>query len=448
MKRGARIGIAVIAGLVLFVGGGIGLWKTTASSTPPAASGSVQQRQAAPLSASPLIGSVSLSQAIASLQGRLRHVPNDWRSYANLGLAYVQQARVTADPSYYPKAQGVLRKSLELNRSENDVAAIGMGALAAARHDFAGALAWGRRAERINPYSDNVYGVIGDAQTELGEYPQAFATIQHMVDLKPQLSSYSRISYQLELRGQTALATSSMRDALSAAGTPEDAAWSSNQLGDLYWNSGRLTAAAREYRAAVGYDPTFVPPLAGLANVAWARGDTTGAIRRYRAVVARYPLPQYVISLGDLYAAAGQPDQAAREYALVRTEEALFRANGVNVDLELALFDTDHGDVRAGLSAARSEWHRRHSVLVADALAWALYRSGDARAALTYEHKALSLGMRGALFFFHAGMIERALGNDAAARGDLRTALRINPFFSIQHVADARVASRAMRGAT
>jgi tetratricopeptide (TPR) repeat protein len=427
----------VIAALVLFAGGGIGLWKTAASPTTPA-SGSVQQRQAAPLSASPLIGSVSLSQAIESLQGRLRQGPNDWRSYASLGLAYVQQARVTADPSYYPKAQGVLRRSLTLNHSQNDVAAIAMGALAAARHGFAGALAWGRRAERINPYSDNVYGVIGDAQTELGEYPQAFATIQHMVELKPQLSSYSRISYQLELRGQTALAISSMRDALSAAGTPEDAAWSSNQLADLYWNNGNVAAAARSYRAAVRYDPTFVPPVAGLANVAWARGDTTGAIRRYRKVVARYPLPQYVIALGDLFAAAGQRDQAGRQYGLVRTEEALLRANGVNVDLELALFDTDHGDVRAGLAAARSEWRRRHSILVADALAWALYRSGDARAALGYERKALSLGMRNALFFFHAGMIERALGDDAAAREDLRTALQINPFFSIQHAAEAR----------
>src|SRR5436190_13285796 len=249
MKRGARVGIAAMAALVLFVGGGIGLWKTTALSTPPAASGSVQQHQTAPLSDSPLIGSVSLSQAIASLQSRLRQVPNDWRSYANLGLAYVQQARVTADPSYYPKAQGVLRRSLALNRSENDVAAIGMGALAAARHDFAGALAWGRRAERINPYSDNVFGGISDAQTELGEYPQAFATIRHTVELKPQLSSFSRISYQLELHGQTALAISSMRDALSAAGTPEDAAWSSNQLGDLRWNSGNIAAAAREYHA-------------------------------------------------------------------------------------------------------------------------------------------------------------------------------------------------------
>ena len=446
MRRVTRIAVAAVAAAGLFVGLGLGLWHSPASPATEA-SGAVQQRQSAALSDAPLVGTVSLSQAITALQERLRRLPDDWRSYAGLGLAYVQEARITADPGYYPKAQGVLRRSLALKARQNDVADIGMGALAAARHDFAGALAWGRRAQRIDPYDDNVYGVIGDALTELGDYPQALAAIEHMVKLKPQLSSYSRISYQLELRGQVPLAISTMRDALAAAGTPEDAAWAGNQLGDLYWNEGRVAAAARQYRAATRYDPAFVPPQAGLANVAWARGDTAGAIRRYRTVVARYPLPQYVIALGDLQTAAGDAAGAARSYALVRTEEALFKANGVNVDLELALFDTDHGDVGAGLVAARQEWARRHSILVADALAWALYRSGDALAALRYERSATSLGMRNALFFFHEGMIERALGRTAVARSDLRAALSIDPNFSILHAAQARAALREPGGA-
>ena len=70
------------------------------------------------------------------------------QAFASLGLAYVQQARVTADPSYYPKAQGVLERSLGLERSDNFAAMVGMAALAAARHDFAGALRWGEQAKR------------------------------------------------------------------------------------------------------------------------------------------------------------------------------------------------------------------------------------------------------------------------------------------------------------
>ena len=145
--------------------------------------------------------------------------------------------------------------------------------------------------------------------------------------------------------------------------------------------------------------------------MAWAQGNEAQAIRRYRSVVERYPLPEYVIALGDLYATTGHDALAAREYALVRTEEKLFQAAGVNVDLELALFDSDHGNAAAGLHAAREEWTRRHSILVADALAWTLAHAGRAREALPYVHRALALGMRNALLYFHAGMIARATGD-------------------------------------
>ena len=103
----------------------------------------------------------------------------------------------------------------------------------------------------------------------------------------------------------------------------------------------------------------------------------------------------------------------------------------MNVDLELALFDADHGDPVAALAAARAEWGRRHSILVADAYAWALYANGDYREAAGYEHRALALGTRSALFEFHAGMIQLKLGNTGAARTFLREAVDTNPNFSI-----------------
>ena len=429
MKKAGRVGLVGVLSLVLFTAGGLGLWKATDSS--PSQPVTTRGQQIDRLAGGPLIGAGSLGEAVASLQARLRVVPGDWRSFASLGLAYVQQARVTADPSYYPKAEGVLRRSLSLDRADNDVALTGLGALSLARHEFTDALTWGRQARAVNPYDDNVYGVMGDALVELGRYREAFATIQHMVDLKPDLGSYARVSYARELQGDVPGAIAAMRMALHAAGTAQDASWASYQLGELYWNTGRVQRAASAYHAALHYDDTFVPPLAGLAKVAWAAGDVDDAIARYRTVVARYPLPEHVIALGDLYATTGRTALAQRQYALVRTEEQLFRANGVNVDLELALFDADHGRPSDGLRAAREEWSRRHSVHVADALGWALYRDGRASEALPFARRALSVGMRNALFFFHAGMIERATGDTAAARRDLTEAVDINPHFSI-----------------
>jgi tetratricopeptide (TPR) repeat protein len=388
-----------------------------------------------------------LAHTIAGLQQRLNQVPDDWRAFASLGLAYVQQARVTADPSYYPKAQGVLRRSLELQPQDNEEALVGMAALAAARHDFAAALRFGLRARKVNRYDANVYGVIGDAQVELGRYDDAFATFQTMVDTKPGLSSYARVSYARELQGDVSGAIVSMEAARQVAGTGADVAWSSYQLGELYFNSGRIARAEREYRRGVQADPDYVPNEVGIAKAAWARGDLTAAVEGYADAVRRFPSPEYVAALGDLYTSTGDREMARRQYELVRAEADLFAANGVNTDLEVALFDADHGDPRAALHAARAEWRRRTSVQVADALGWALHVNGRDHEAAPYARRALALGTRNALFMYHAGMIQLGLGHNGRAGALLRTALDVNPSFSIMHAPIARRAVASLRGA-
>ena len=379
----------------------------------------------------------SLDGAIASLQQRLREIPDDWRTFAQLGLAYVAQARVTADPSWYPKAEGVLRRSLRLRPDENVDGALGIGALDLARHDFASALRQGRRAASLDPYDADAYGVIGDALVELGRYRAAFDAIQTMVDTRPDLASYARVAYARELRGDVAGAERAMRLAFDAAGSPSDAAWTAYQLGELAFGSGEVAAARGWYARGLDLDPSYALNLAGMAKVAWARGDDDLAIRRYEDVAARYPAPEIVIALADLYRATGHAALADQQADVVRAMQELAAANGVNVDLELALFDADHGDPAGALSAARAEWARRHSIHVADAYAWALYANGRYRRASAFADRALALGTRNALFVFHAGMIRLQLGDRDGARRDLARALAINPDFSIQHAAEA-----------
>jgi tetratricopeptide (TPR) repeat protein len=379
----------------------------------------------------------SLDGAIASLQQRLREIPDDWRGFAQLGLAYVAQARVTADPSWYPKAEGVLRRSLRLHPDENVDGALGIGALDLARHDFASALRQGRRAASLDPYDADAYGVIGDALIELGRYRAAFDAIQTMVDTRPDLASYARVAYARELRGDVAGAERAMRLAFDAAGSPSDAAWTAYQLGELAFGSGEVAAARGWYARGLDLDPSYALNLAGMAKVAWARGDDDLAIRRYEDVAARYPAPEIVIALADLYRATGHAGLADQQADVVRAMQELAVANGVNIDLELALFDADHGDPAGALSAARAEWARRHSIHVADAYAWALYANGRYRRASAFADRAVALGTRNALFVFHAGMIRLQLGDRDGARRDLARALAINPDFSIQHAAEA-----------
>ncbi|HEX5901803.1 MAG TPA: tetratricopeptide repeat protein [Actinomycetota bacterium] len=430
----AAITVALAASLV--VGGAIVLRP---GGEGPAARGSTPLPEAAAL----LAHQGGLEAQIAALQERLREVPGDWRGFAALGIAYVAQARTTGDPSLYPKAEGVLATSIRLHAEDNEDGLLGLGALALARHDFDGALRFGRRASEADQFGADAYGVIGDALLELGRYGEAFDAFQTMVDTRPDLASYARASYARELQGDVRGAVRAMTLAFDAAATPGDAAWAAYQLGELAFGSGDVSGAASWYRRGLELDPAFVPNLAGTAKVAWSRGDDRLAIERYREVTARYPSPEFVVALADLYRVTGRDDLADEQEAVVRALHELADGNGVNADLELAVFDADHGEERGALVAARAEWSRRRSVHVADALAWALYANGRYGPAATFADRALRLGTENATFLFHAGMIRLALGDQEEARALLRRAVAVNPNFSILHADTAeRVLAR------
>ena len=378
-----------------------------------------------------------LEAVIAGLQLRLRQDPGDWKGMASLGLAYLQRGRLTADPSYYRKAEALLTRSITLE-PENFDAAIGMGMLSLGRHRFAEALTWGRKARGMNPASALPLGVIGDALMELGRYGGAARAFQLMVDLRPDTASYARVSYYRELTGDLPGAIDAMRTARDLAGTSGDAAWAGYQLGDLFFGAGRLHRATRAYRLAAVTDPSSVLPNAGLARIAAARGHVGAAIRRLEEVVVRRPAAEFVMLLGDLLREAGRGREAAERYALVEAMDRLNRSAEVDTDLEMALFDADHGHPARALRRARAAYRARPSVLAADAMAWALFSTGRYAAAGRYAWEALRLGTRSATFHFHAGMIAAAVGDEPGARLHLRRALHMNPWFSLAHAATAR----------
>jgi tetratricopeptide (TPR) repeat protein len=439
MKAAVRVGSVVLVALALLAGAAV--LNVHGGPTEDPGERALAAAASSSVLLQPAATSGSLEASIATLQARLRSNPDDWRGYASLGFAYVTQARITADPSWYPKAEGVLRRSLRLREEDNLEALLGLGALALARHDFEAALQHGRAAETMNPYNANVYGVIGDAQLELGRYDEAVETFQTMVDTRPGLASYARVSYARELLGDVPGAIDAMGRAFDAAGSPADAAWAAHQLGELEFGRGGVEAAAGWYERGLDLAPAYVPNLAGVAKVAWARGDLDLAIRRYSEVVAAYPSVEYVAALGDLYATSGRRDLAEEQYAVVEATRVIAQANGVNVDLEVALFDADHGDAEGALSSAKAEWARRESVHVADAYAWALYASGRYDEAARISKRALELGTRNAAFLFHAGMIELARGRGEVARSFLRRVIATNPNFSILY---ATTAERAL----
>jgi tetratricopeptide (TPR) repeat protein len=372
----------------------------------------------------------SLTRSIDMSQATLRGSPQDYQAWATLGLDYVQQAKVTVNPAYYPKARGALATSLRLHRADNYVAMAGEAALSAAEHRFRSARRWAREGLRIDPDSATLYGALDDADTQLGHYSRAFAAVRHMNQLQPGIPSFTRAEYVYELRGNISSAVRIMRTALAQASDPSDKAFIDYYLGELAFSNGHPAQALHDDVAGLATDPTYYALIEGKAKAEAALGRNAAAVKDYLTVVSDVPQPEYVVEAGELLQSLGRDRQARQEYSLFNTENKLFEANGVTLDTDPTLFYADHGRPKLALRYGKVGIRIRPFVEMDDAYAWALHVNHDNRAALRYEHKAMALGTRNALFAFHAGMIEKSLGHHAAAVRDLRRALAINPAFS------------------
>ena len=358
-------------------------------------------------------------RAIASARARLAADPHDPRLLAQLASAYLFRVRETYDPTLYAKAGSLIDEALARAPRDPDVV-LTAASLALSRHDFKGALALGHVAQEVAPARPATYGVLTDAYVELGQYELAIGVAQRMVDLRPDLASYSRVSYIRELHGDLGGAIDAMRRAVEA-GAPhaESTAWSEVQLGHLYLAKGDLAEAERAYENAEQRIPGYVFAVAGRARVLAVRGDLAGAATLTDGAVQRLPAPELVIALADLHERMGDRTRVTQDAALVSAMEQLFKANGVRTDIDLALFDADHGiRLPEGLEIARAEYAARPSVTITMALAWIEYKNGDRTAAAGHAREALRLGWRDPVAMQRAAVI-------AAAAGDVALAARI-----------------------
>ncbi len=407
-------------GLVLAVSGGIGVATTSdPSTTTPAGSAS----RIIPNSGQ------DLEASIVALQDTLKRVPGDHVSWANLAVAYVEQARLTGLASYYDKADQAADQSFSIEPDENFSALAARAALAAARHDFSDALADAEAALAINPRDLGGLSIRIDALNELGRYDEQLKALRTADRLQPSTAIAARYSYAYELRGDLDRASNILRRAADA-GSRADEAYTLTLRADILRKQGRLGAAGRDLATTRRAVPTYLPALVSSARLQIARGDLEGAVQTWRNVVARQPLPEYLTELGELLVHLGRPDEADAQFAVVRTTIELLEANGVRADLETALFEADHGSADRALSQARAEWELRTSVHVADALAWALHRAGRDREALPIALAATRLESPEAKFWIHRGTIEAALGMTADARVHLQRGLDTDPGLS------------------
>lgn len=406
-------------------------WVETA--VPP----QLRSSQTPAVPARPAVGT-QIDQAIATWTQRVQQAPQQDHAWVQLGDAFMQKARETADVSYYNRAEAAFQQALTLTPQHRE-ALTGMAWVASVRHDFEQSITWAKQALALDASHHRAHGLLGDAAVEMGDYEAAFEHYQSMINLRPDFSSYSRAAHLLYLTGSHMQAIWMMQKAL-AAGAPyaEHTAWGQAQLALLLWHTGALLPAEQMLTAALKDMPTNPHLLAAMGKIKASQQDYAAALDYYTRASAITPQPETLMALGDLYRLSARQEEADKHYALVEAIQQLHQANGIRGDIQILRFYADHDRKLAeALQEAEALYQTRKNVYTADVLAWCYYKNGRYADAKKVMKKALSQQTPDAQILFHAGMIALQLGEESSARNYLSRALSLNPQFHPQYAAVA-----------
>ena len=298
---------------------------------------------------------------------------------AALAAAYLQKVRETGDAGFYTRADGAAAPGAG-PRAARRRRLVRAATLAAARHDFRGALRLARRAAAAGPARSP------RCRSPSTRWSSSGATAPPSARCSARRPQAEPLRLRAGLLLPRAERRPRRRDRGDAArrlrGRPGagERRLRAGLLGELELARGRLGRGAarlptRRSRAC----PATPPAAAGRARLAAARRPARRgrplAARRGAAAAAR-------VRDRARRDRAGRGPHRRRRGATSRScarEQKLLAGAGVNTDVELAIFEADHGSPARGVALARRAWASAPSVRSADALGWALARPGDAR---------------------------------------------------------------------
>lgn len=387
----------------------------------------------------------STNPKINAAQKMIEKSPDAPAGYNHLAMAYIHLARENGDFRLNSTAVTAVNKALEIEPENEDAQKL-HASLLLTFHEFPKALEAGKSLQQKYPQDYFVYGVLTDANVELGNYDEAVKNVQQMVDLKPTMESYARVSYVRSLYGDTEGAIQAMTTAAQSADPmdKEGRAWCIVHLGNEYFKAGHYKEAETAYDIALKTFPEYHFALAGKGLARMANGDYENAIKFLSQAQDRIPLTETVIALGDVYQKTGNTEKATEQYNLVEVIEQ--KLNLTTDQRRLALFWADHDTkLDEALEIAARQNTIQKDVLTKDVYAWCLYKKGRFEEAKAAMKEALRIKDKEARTFYHAGMIEKALNNKKEAREFLQKALQTNPAFDLLQADVAKAALQELK---
>ncbi len=380
---------------------------------------------------------------------KLEKNPEDWDAWLRMSEAFITDARVSGNYAADQKeALRILDHVLAQPGVSKEVRGQALtlkATIELSQHRFADALELGREALRIDPYRAFNYGVMVDAYTELGRYDSAVMMCDRMVSIRPDLRSYSRISYQREVHGDIPGAMEAMDLAVKAGlGGTEETSWCLVQLGGLYERSGDLRTAEEHYRRALAERKNYPFALDALGRVHAKQGSPAQGLKEIEQAIALMPDPHFHMDLARILATTG--DKEAYDEAVRNAGKALIglakgdEGHNHQVGLEMARFQLEFmKDLDNALANAEHEFsHRKDNNDVNTVLAAIHYAKGNMQKAAEHIALAQRTNSQDAYLMCLDGLVHVGQDKVATGRELIAASLRTDPYQEHPFIAEAR----------
>ena len=359
----------------------------------------------------PTTGSERIDSEIARLQQQAKQATDPSRALEQLGWLFVKKARLSYDAGYYKLAEqcAACMESKQANSAE---ALLLRGHVLDSLHRFGEAEKLARElvARRGLPFD---FGLLGDTLMEQGRLRDAVVAYQEMVDLRPDLQSYTRAAHMRWLTGDLTGAIRLMQLAATAGSPrdPESAAWAYSRLALYELQAGAITKALDACDTALSFQNDYAAALLVRGRILLVENKTTEAVQVLKRAASLNPLPEYQWYLADALRTSGNSEDAR----LIENE--ILQRGAANDPRTLALYLTTRGEQQGlALRLCEEELRQRQDVFTRDALGWSLAAAGRIAEAGEQMKQALAEGTRDARLFFHAAVIAELSGEKQQAR--------------------------------
>ncbi len=267
--------------------------------------------------------------------------PKDHNARLQLAELFIKEARVTGEHGhYYPAALKLLNQILESENADANLlfqTNVTKAGVQLSLHEFKDALATAKKALELNGTNAQIYGVLVDCYVELGEYDKAVAAADKMISIKPDIRSYSRISYLREIHGDIDGSIKALSLAIKS-GYPgyEETAWAMQTLGELYTLYGKEDLAEKVYGEILQTREDYPFAIAAIGDLRFREGDIKSASKKIQEAMDIIPEVGYYLQMAHIYKLEKKEDKLD---AIVKEIFAMLEDDvqaGHNMNLEYA----------------------------------------------------------------------------------------------------------------